>query len=192
MRFIANTAFVDRGPVVADLHRRCKASDAYTESANGITMSAVSLGFLQLAWVGMDRGVDPHEILQYFSWWVYLAIAVGYTVFVFLSGKIDKFVGFDRRNQHGKGHVPGDSTGSAEIVGPFSRVLQIHGWFLLILLLSLRIVAFALPYLPHWLTDTFDEGKHGHTSVADYLFVMGVAALAFFERKRLCSRPKTP
>jgi hypothetical protein len=156
-------------------------------------MNAEFLGTMQLASDAMSRSVDPNEILQYFSWWAYVAMAVGYTVFVFLSGIIDKFVGFGRRNQYGQGHVPDDSSDSAgKIVGPFSRVMLIHGLFLLILLGSLRIIALALPYLPHWMSDTFGEGKNVHTSVADYIGLFAVAALAFIERRRLCSKPKTP
>jgi hypothetical protein len=56
----------------------------------------------------------------------------------------------------------------------------------------LRIVALALPYLPHWMMDTFGEGKNVHTSAADYLCLFAVAALAFVERRRLCSKPRTP
>lgn len=156
-------------------------------------MNAEFLGFMQLAWGVMSRSVDPKEILQYFSWWAYVAIAIGYTVFVFLSGIIDKFIGVGRRNQNGQGNVPDKSPDSAgKIVGPISRVMRIHGWFLLILLCSLRVVALALPYLPHWMTDTLGEGKNVHTSVADYIGLFAVAALAFIERRRLCSKPKTP
>lgn len=156
-------------------------------------MNAEFLSSMQLAWGAMKQGVDPEEILQYFSWWAYLAIAVGYTAFVFLCGKIDKFIGFGRRVQPGAISLPDDSSDSAgKVVGPFSRVMLIHGWFLLALLCSLRIVALALPYLPHWVTDTFDEGKHGRSSVADYLCLIAAAALAFVERKRLCSKPNSP
>jgi hypothetical protein len=156
-------------------------------------MSAVFLGDLQSAWGGLGRGVDPQEILQYFSWWAYFAIAVGYTAFVFGSGVIDKFLGFNRRSQHGVVSLPDDSSDSAgKIVGPFSRVMLIHGGFLLALLCGLRIIAFALPWLPHWMTNTFDEGKNLRSSVADYLCLIAVATVAFVERRRLCSRPNTP
>jgi hypothetical protein len=156
-------------------------------------MNAAFPGFMQWAWGVMKPSVDPSEILQYFSWGAYAAIAVGYTAFVFLSGIIDKFIGFGRRNQYGQGYVPDDSSDSAgKIVGPFSRVMRMHVLFLLILLGSLRMVALALPHLPHWMTDTFGEGKNVHTSVADYIGLFAVAALAFIERRRLCSKPKTP
>jgi hypothetical protein len=156
-------------------------------------MNAEFIGTMQLAWAAMSRIVDPNEILQYFSWWAYIAIVTGYTAFVFLSGYIDKFIGFDRHKQSGQASVPDKSTGSAgKIVGPISRVMRIHGLFLLILLCSLRIVAFALPYLPHWMTDTSGEANHVHTSVADYIGLFAVTALAFIERRWLCSRPKTP
>ena len=156
-------------------------------------MNAEFLGFMQLAWGVMRPSVDPKEILQYFSWWAYVAVAVGYTVFVFLSGLIDKFLGVGRRMPPGVISLPDDSPDSAgKIVGPFSRVMRIHGLFLLVLLCSLRIVALALPYLPHWMMDTFGEGKNVHTSAADYLCLFAVAALAFVERRRLCSKPRTP
>ena len=174
--------------------RRGKVDDAYTDGQSMEShMSVEFLGSLQLASGAMSGGVDPHEILQYFSWWAYLAIAAGYTAFVFLSGYIDKFLGFGRHSQHGRGSIPNGSPDSAgKIVGPISRVMKIHGGFLLGLLCGLRIVGVALPYLPEWLTNNFVEGKNGHSSVIDYLCLIAVAALAFVERKRLCSKPRTP
>jgi hypothetical protein len=139
----------------------------------------------------MRPSVDPHEILQYFSWWAYLGAAAGYTVFVFLTGIIDRFLGPGRRNQQGKMNVPddsGDSAGKSE--GPISRLMRIHGWFLLILLCGLRIAALALPYLPHGITDTMDKGNNIHASVADYIGLFAVAALGFIERRWLST--KTP
>lgn len=154
-------------------------------------MNAALLGFMQWAWGVMRPSVDPNEILQYFSWPAYLGLAAGYTLFIFLSGIIDKFMGVGQRNRDGQGQVPDDSPDSAgKIVGPISRVLRIHGLFLLILLGGLRIAALALPCLPHGMTNTFGEGKNVHTSVADYIGLFAVAVLAFIERRRLCSRPK--
>lgn len=148
---------------------------------------------MQLASDAMSGSVDPNEVLQYFSWWAYAAIAIGYTVFVFLSGIIDKFVGLGRRNQSGQGYIPDDSAEySGKIVGPISRVLRIHGLFLLILFCALRMVAFALPYLPHWMTEGLADAKNVHASVVDYIGLFFVATLAFIERRRLCSKPKTP
>ena len=104
-------------------------------------MNAALLGFMQLAWGVMRPSVDPHEILQYFSWSAYLGLAAGYTLFIFLSGIIDKFMGVGQRNQSGQGAVQDDSTDSTgKIVGPISRVMRIHGLFLLVLLGSLRLV----------------------------------------------------
>ena len=156
-------------------------------------MNAALLGFMQWAWGVMRPSVDPNEILQYFSWSAYLGLAAGYTLFVFLSGIIDKFMGVGQRNQNGQGHVPDDSSDSAgKIVGPISRVMRIHGLYLLILLGGLRMVALALPYLPHGMTNTLGEGKNVHTSVADYIGLFAVAALAFIERRQFCSKQKTP
>lgn len=156
-------------------------------------MNLELFGTMQLASDAMSGSVDPNEILQYFSWSAYAAIAIGYTVFVFLSGIIDKFVGLGRRNQYGLGYVPDDAAESAgKIVGPISRVLRIHGLFLLILLGSLRMVAFVLPYLPHWMTDALADAKNVHTSAVDYIGLFAVASLAFIERRLLCSKPKTP
>jgi hypothetical protein len=133
-------------------------------------MNAEFLGTMQLASDVVSRSVDSSEILQYFS-----------------------FLGFDRRDRSSKASVPDDSRDpGGKIVGPISRVVRIHGLFLLILLCSLRIVAFALPYLPHWMTDTSGEANHVHTSVADYIGLFAVTALAFIERRWLCSKPKTP
>ena len=73
-------------------------------------MNAALLGFMQWAWGIMRPSVDPNEILQYFSWSAYLGLAAGYTLFVFLSGIIDKFMGVGQRNQNGQGHVPDDSS----------------------------------------------------------------------------------
>jgi len=155
-------------------------------------MNAAFLGFMQLAWGVMRPSVDPHEILQYFAWSAYLGLAAGYTLFIFLSGIIDKFMGVGRRNQYGQGYVPDDSTDSTgKIVGPISRVVRIHGLFLLILLGGLRIISLALPYMPHGMTNTFGEGKNVHTSVADYIALFVLAVFAFIERRRLCSKPKT-
>jgi hypothetical protein len=156
-------------------------------------VNAEFLGFMQLASNAMSGSVDPSEILQYFSWSAYAGMAVGYSAFVFLSGVIDKFVGLGRRNQYGQGDVPDDAAETAgKIVGPLSRVLRIHGLFLLVLLCGLRIAAFALPFLPHWMTDALGEGKNVHASAADYIGLFAVAALAFIERRQLCSKPKTP
>jgi hypothetical protein len=144
----------------------------------------------------MRPSVDPEEVLQYLSWWAYVAIAVGYTVFVFRSdiiSKIGKFIGFARRIWYGQIDPPDDSRASAmKIEGPLSRVMLIHGWFLLILLCSLRITALALPYLPHWMTDTFDGARHVPTSVTDLFCIFASAALAFVERLLLCSKPNMP
>jgi hypothetical protein len=70
--------------------------------------------------------------------------------------------------------------------------MRIHGLYLLILLGGLRMVALALPYLPHRMTNTLGEGKNVHTSVADYIGLFAVAALAFIERRQFCSKQKTP
>jgi hypothetical protein len=42
------------------------------------------------------------------------------------------------------------------------------------------------------MTDALGEGKNVHASAADYIGLFAVAALAFIERRRLCSKPKTP
>ena len=37
--------------------------------------------------------------------------------------------------------------------------------------------------MPHRMTNTFGEGKNVHTSVADYIGLFAVAALAFYRTK---------
>ena len=53
------------------------------------------------------------------------------------------------------------------------------------LLCFLRLTSFVVLALPHWVTDTFNAGRHRMISVADILFVTASAIMVLIERKRL-------
>jgi hypothetical protein len=74
---------------------------------------------------------------------------------------------------------------------PFSTVVLLHCLYVLILVCCLRTATLALPYLPQWMTSTFDVGKGTRWSVLDILLFLIGSTLSFVERRRLCSDSDT-
>jgi hypothetical protein len=120
--------------------------------------------------ISISQGIDPQEVLQYFSWIAYVLIAAAYSAFVF-SGELsrDGPLIFSKQN-----------TRSAP------QVIAVHLAYLTILLCLLRLASYIVLTLPHWMTDTFSGGRrNSRISIADLSFFALSATIALIERKRL-------
>lgn len=134
-----------------------------------------TIGFaLALSAIPMPQGIDPQEILQYFSCWAYLLVAAAYSALVF-SGELSKDGPVIFSNQNARS-VP--------------QVALAHGAFLIVLLCFLRLASFIVSALPNWMTNTFNAGRRGGFSIADFLFVAVSSIMVLIERKRLCVQSK--
>jgi hypothetical protein len=119
--------------------------------------------------VPIPQGIDPKEDLQYFSWLVYALIAAAYCAVVF-SGELSK---------------EGPRIFSKQNARSPSQVIATHAAYLTIFLCLLRLAAYMVLAMPHWMTDTFNCGRRGNISIADMLFFAVSMTLALFERKHL-------
>jgi hypothetical protein len=113
--------------------------------------------------------IDPREVLQYFSWWAYLVVALIYSAFVFRDevSKEDRQV-FDKQNLV---YLP--------------NVLLVHVAFIATLFALLRIIPYILPALPYWMTNVFKPGRSLSASIADILVVLIGVLMAYLERRRI-------
>jgi len=104
--------------------------------------------------------------MQYFSWWIYVLAGALFTVYAF-TGLLYK---------------EGSLVFSEQNAKPLSAVLIVHLEFLLILFGLMWIAPFVYPYLPNWMTDTFNVRGAAVSSV-DVLFVLAMGALHLIERR---------
>lgn len=111
--------------------------------------------FVLIANERTTRNIDPAQSLRYFSWALFVVIAVVYSAFVFWLefAKDGPFI-FSRNN-----------------VRTRSQVLLAHAMFLTILLCCYRICTYMIPTLPFWITDTFRPTSRAKTSFAEIVFV---------------------
>jgi hypothetical protein len=114
------------------------------------------------------HAIDQDEMLQYFSWLGYLIVGIVYSFFVFFDEvPKDARAIFSKRNKRS-----------------LIQILTIHATFVVLLLCSLRICSYVIQYLPYWISHEIDL-MDGHMSIADLIFMIGVGALALYERECL-------
>lgn len=148
----------------------------------------MNLEFCAFIHVGLHatgKYVDPDEVLQYFSWSAYAGVAVLYSAFVFWGNRLSNLISIIRRSRTGRDYIGDDSADpSDELACSTSQVVLIHSLFLFILLSLLRLTSLAVPYLPHWMTDTFAAS---HTTIVDLLCLLAFGILVQVERQCLFS-----
>lgn len=113
--------------------------------------------------------IDPDEVLRYFSWARFAAVAVVYSAVVFWTelAKDGPFI-FSRKNAR--------ST---------PQVLLAHAVFLMALLCGYRMCNEIVPTLPFWMTDTFRVSRSTEASFTDLFCTLIALGIAYFERKWL-------
>lgn len=112
--------------------------------------------------------VWPRDILQHFSWWIYIDVGVVYSALV-LRGEMSEegALIFSKRNAHS-----------------LPWILTIHLMFLAILFGLMRIIPPIYSSLPQWTTDLFN-GRGATVSALDLAFILTMIALHFAERRWL-------
>jgi hypothetical protein len=125
------------------------------------------------------QGIDPQEVLQYFSWLAYALVAAAYTAVVF-GGELSK---------------EGPRIFSKRNARSVSQVIAAHSACLTILLCFLRLASYIVLTLPHWMTNTL-EGEGGRSdrsriTIADLLFLLASIVMAQIEQKRLFVQSET-
>jgi hypothetical protein len=118
------------------------------------------------AFANLAQIIDPEEGLQYPSWLGYAVIVFFYSVVVFFD-EIPKGrrAIFSEQNKRSP-----------------TRVLLIHISLLAVLFCALRAGPYVARYLPHWMTNEFDNLEGGHTSIARLLFFAGAMLIAGCEK----------
>ena len=64
-------------------------------------------------------------------------------------------------------------------------MIAVHAAYLTMFLCLLRLASYVVSTVPHWMTNTFDGGRHGRTSIFDLLFLAVSVTLALIERRHL-------
>lgn len=103
------------------------------------------------------------------SWWIYTGAALLYTAFTF-RGELPRREAliFSKDN---------DRT--------LTSILTIHAVFLGVLLAAIRIATISLPFLPSWLTATFNVYRGVPASGLELVFIFGGTAMHHIERRLL-------
>ena len=137
-------------------------------------MCAIAVAFAFFA-ISISPGIDPQEILQYFSGPVYALVAAGFSAFVF-RGELSK---------------DGPRIFSKQNARTVSQIIAVHAAYLTMFLCLLRLASYIVLTVPRWMTNTFDGGRHLRLSIIDLLFIAVSVTVALIERKHLYVESET-
>jgi len=120
--------------------------------------------------ISIPQAIDPQELLQYSSLLGCAFLAALYTAFVF-SSEFSKF--------------GGPRIFSKENARTAPQIIATHAAYLTMFLCLLRLASYIVSTAPHWMTNTFDAGRHLRLSIFDLLFLAVWVTLALIERRHL-------